>query len=131
MSMTSSTKKAVLAAGVAAGLGLYGADRPAAQQRPPAPQLTSASDDIEVLQLQPNFYVIAGAGGNIAVQIGADGVVIVDTGSAAAVEQVLAQIQKLTRQPIRYIINTNADADHVGGNEKLSAAGQSIIPTGG
>ena len=90
-----------------------------------------AGDDIEVLQIQPNFYVIAGAGGNIGVQIGQDGVVVVDTGTAAKSDQVLAQIQKLTKQPIRYIINTNADPDHVGGNEKLSAAGQSVIPTGG
>ena len=45
-----------------------------AQQRSPA------AADVEVLQIQPNFYLIAGAGANVAVQIGQDGVVIVDTG---------------------------------------------------
>jgi len=97
----------------------------AAQQRP------QSAGDLEVLQIQPNVYMIAGGGANVAVQIGADGVVLVDTGAAAKGDQVLAEIRKLTRQPIRYIINTNADPDHVGGNEKLSSAGQSIIPTGG
>ena len=106
-------------------LGSAGAERILAQQRSPE------SADIEVLQIRPNFYLIAGAGANVAVQIGQDGVVIVDTGMSARADQVLAEIRKLTRQPIRYIINTSADPDHVGGNEKLSAAGQSIIPTGG
>jgi len=106
-------------------LGSSGAERILAQQRSPE------SADIEVLQIRPNFYLIAGAGANVAVQIGQDGVVIVDTGMSARADQVLAEIRKLTRQPIRYIINTSADPDHVGGNEKLSAAGQSIIPTGG
>jgi glyoxylase-like metal-dependent hydrolase (beta-lactamase superfamily II) len=86
---------------------------------------------LQVIRLQPDFYMIAGAGGNIAVQFGPDGVVVVDTGTAANAEAVLAEIRRLTDRPIRYIINTSADADHVGGNEKLSAAGQSIIPTGG
>src|SRR6266446_1195369 len=96
-----------------------------------AQQRSLAGADVEVLQIQPNFYLIAGAGANVAVQFGQDGVVIVDTGVSARADQVLAEIRKLTKQPIRYIINTSADPHHVGGNEKLSAAGQSIIPTGG
>jgi glyoxylase-like metal-dependent hydrolase (beta-lactamase superfamily II) len=72
--------------------------------------------------------MIAGAGANIGVQIGDDGVVLVDTGSAEASDQVLAEIGKLTNKPIRYIINSNGDPDHVGGNEKLSKAGKSLIP---
>lgn len=110
---------------IAACLAVFGPNRPLAQQR------AQPGDEIEVLQLQPNVYLIAGAGAHIVVQIGQDGVVVVDTGTAAKTDQVLAEIKKLTKQPIRYIINTNADPDHVGGNDKLSAAGQSIIPTGG
>jgi glyoxylase-like metal-dependent hydrolase (beta-lactamase superfamily II) len=90
-----------------------------------------SSSGIEVVQIHPDFYLIAGAGANIAARIGQDGVVLVDTGSVDKADLVLAEIRKLTKQPIRFIINTNADADHVGGNDKLSAAGQSIIPTGG
>lgn len=93
-------------------------------QRPPASEL-------EVLQLRPNFYMIAGAGGNVGLQIGTDGVVVVDSGSAAATESVLAAIKKITPQPIRYIINTSADADHVGGNAAVAKAGQTLFTQGG
>ena len=83
--------------------------------------------ELEVVKVRPSFYMIAGAGGNIGVQIGADGVVLVDSGSAAASDDVLAAIKKLTDLPIRYIINTNAEADHVGGNGKLAKAGLTIF----
>ena len=89
------------------------------------------AESLEVIQIRPNFYVIAGDGSNIAVQVGTDGVVIVDTGTGARARQVLAEIRKLSTRPIRYVINTSADADHVGGNDELSAAGESVIPTGG
>jgi glyoxylase-like metal-dependent hydrolase (beta-lactamase superfamily II) len=90
-------------------------------------QRTPASA-IEVVQLRPNFYVIGGAGGNILVQTGPEGVILVDSGSTAMADEVLAAIAKLTPLPIRYIINTSMDADHVGGNEVLSKAGLSILP---
>src|SRR5262245_28498080 len=85
---------------------------------------------LRVLQVQPGFYMIAGAGGNIAVQTGPDGIVLVDSGSAPLADAVLAEIKKLSDQPIRYIINTSANADHVGGNEKLAIAGQSLFVAG-
>jgi glyoxylase-like metal-dependent hydrolase (beta-lactamase superfamily II) len=90
-----------------------------------------AGGAVEAVQIRPNFYMIAGAGANIAVAIGVDGVVAVDAGSTDKADEVVAEIRKLTPQKIRYIINTSADPDHVGGNEKLSLAGESIVPTGG
>jgi glyoxylase-like metal-dependent hydrolase (beta-lactamase superfamily II) len=83
---------------------------------------------VEVVQLRENFYVIGGAGGNILVQLGPEGVILVDSGSTAMADDVLAEIRRLTPLPIRYIINTSMDADHVGGNEVLSKAGLSILP---
>jgi cyclase len=90
-------------------------------QRPPA-------SGVEVVELRPNIYVIGGAGGNIVVQIGPEGVILVDSGSTAMADEVLAEIRRLTPLPIRYIINTSMDTDHVGGNEVLSRAGLSILP---
>ena len=75
--------------------------------------------------------MIAGGGSNVGVQIGDDGVVVVDTGTSAAAPGVLAAIQKLTPRPIRYIIDTSADPDHVGGNETLSKAGQTLFTAAG
>jgi glyoxylase-like metal-dependent hydrolase (beta-lactamase superfamily II) len=89
------------------------------------PQTTHGLD---VVQLRPNFYVIAGAGGNIVMQLGPEGVILVDSGSTAMADNVLSAIRSITPLPIRYIVNTSMDADHVGGNEKLSKAGLSILP---
>ena len=85
--------------------------------------------EIEILQLRPSLYMVAGAGANVAVQVGEDGVVVVDTGSAANASAVLAAVKKITPAPIRYVINTGAGADHVGGNETISKAGLTLLGT--
>jgi cyclase len=85
------------------------------------------STGLSVVQLRSNFYLIAGAGGNIVVQIGPEGVIVVDSGATDRADRVLAEIRRLTALPIRYIINTSMEADHVGGNEKLAKAGLSIL----
>jgi glyoxylase-like metal-dependent hydrolase (beta-lactamase superfamily II) len=87
-----------------------------------------AADGLDLVQIRPNFYVIGGAGGNIVMQTGPDGVILVDSGSTAMVDKVLATIRRVTPLPIRYIINTSMDADHVGGNDRLARAGLSILP---
>ena len=89
------------------------------------------ADDFEVLQLRPNFYMIAGAGANIGVQVGEDGVVVVDAGAASRSDAVIAAIKKITSLPIRYVIDTNMDSDHVGGNEAIAKAGQTLFTQGG
>src|SRR5438105_1225663 len=91
------------------------------------------NSQIHVLHVQGNVYMLAGAVGNIAVQVGNDGVLLVDTGDAEMTDQILASIRQIakpiTNRPIRYIINTHFHPDHTGGNEKLRAAGATI--TGG
>jgi cyclase len=89
---------------------------------------SAPSDGLEVLEVRPAIFMIAGAGGNIAVQVGDDGVVIVDAGEAARAPAVLAAIKRITPKPIRYIIDTGPDPDHVGGNELLSKAGDLFFP---
>ena len=87
-----------------------------------------AADGLDLVQIRPNFYVIAGAGGNIVVQTGPEGVILVDSGSTAMADKVLAAVRRITPLPIRYIINTSMDPDHVGGNDRLARAGLSILP---
>jgi cyclase len=94
-----------------------------------AQQNQPGGDALSVIEVRPNIHMISGAGGNIAVQIGVDGVVVVDTGSQETAAAALAAIRKLTDQPIRYIINTGPGADHIGGNETIAKAGQSIFAT--
>jgi len=75
--------------------------------------------------------MVAGAGGNVGFQTGEDGVVVVDTGSAPNADAIDAVIKKVTTKPIRYIINTSADPDHVGGNAAVAKAGQTLFTGNG
>jgi cyclase len=83
----------------------------------PAPAL------LDTFHVGGNVYMLIGAGANIAVQMGDEGVLVVDTGLAQNAERVIATIRKLSNQPIRWIINTHFHADHTGGNEALAKAG--------
>ena len=96
-----------------------------------APQAAGApSDGLEILEVRPSFFVIAGAGANLGVQVGDDGIVVVDAGSAASAPAVLAAIKRISSKPIRYVIDTGPDADHVGGNEALAKAGEKLFAGG-
>ena len=83
-------------------------------------------NDLDVLPVQANVYMIAGAGGNITVQIGDTGVLVVDTGLAAMSDKVIAAIRKLSNKPLQYIVNTHFHADHTGGNVAIRQAGVTI-----
>jgi cyclase len=75
---------------------------------------------IRALPVRENVWMIVGAGGNITVQTGDDGVLVVDTGSgAAATEKVQAILRAISTKPIRYIVNTNYRPDHTSGNEAM------------
>jgi glyoxylase-like metal-dependent hydrolase (beta-lactamase superfamily II) len=95
-------------------------------QAPAAP----AGASLETIQVRPNFFMIAGGGGNVAVQLGDDGAIVVDSGAATHADALLGAIRRLTDVPIRYIINTSADPDHVGGNAVFSRAGRTIFQVG-
>jgi glyoxylase-like metal-dependent hydrolase (beta-lactamase superfamily II) len=78
---------------------------------------------IEVLPVQGNIYMLAGAGANITVQVGENGVLVVDTGTAPMSGKVIAEIRKLSKKPLRYVVNTSVHDDHTGGNEAFSKEG--------
>jgi glyoxylase-like metal-dependent hydrolase (beta-lactamase superfamily II) len=77
---------------------------------------------VAVLPVQGTVSMITVAGMNVTVQVGKNGVVLVDAPPAEAVQAVMTEVRKLTDKPVRYIVNTNADADHVGGNAALVSA---------
>ena len=82
--------------------------------------------EIHVLPVRDNIYMLVGAGGNITVQVGKDGVLLVDTEYAQLSDKILAAIRKLSTEPLHYIINTHYHADHTSGNENLRKAGSTI-----
>ena len=72
--------------------------------------------------------MLAGAGGNVTVQSGDDGVLVVDTQFAPMADKLLAEIARISgNRPIRYVINTHVHPDHVGGNERFRRAGKAIV----
>jgi cyclase len=110
----------------AAFAGSASAQAPAAQTPPAGAQRSPADAEIHILPVQGNVYMLVGAGGNITVQVGDDGVLLVDAGLAGTSDRVYAAIRTLSDKPIRYIIDTHVHADHVGGNAALAKLGNTI-----
>jgi glyoxylase-like metal-dependent hydrolase (beta-lactamase superfamily II) len=98
---------------------------PARAQGPVVPPAST----VRVTKVQGNVYLLAGAGGNVTVQAGEDGVFIVDTGAVGRSTELLAAIRAISSGPLRYIVNTSAQAEHRGGNAELRLAGRTF--TGG
>ena len=107
----------------ALALAALAAHTGAAQQHP-----SVVRGPLETIQIRPNVHVIFGAGGNVTVHTGEDGMVLVDTGSTAMAPQLLDAVKALSSRPIRLIVNTSASAEHVGGNAVLAAAGTGLSP---
>jgi cyclase len=107
------------------GLTLLSAQAPAARTNPSpirsAPD--PASTEISVVRVQRNVYVLASSAGNVAVQIGDDGVLLVDTGTAPMAQKLFAAIRTLSTKPIHTIVNTHLHSDHTGGNQALVKLG--------
>lgn len=102
------------------------AQRAAAQSNNAPPARDYSKAEVHILPVQGNIYMLVGAGGNVTVQVGNDGVLVVDTGVAEMSEKLLAAIKSLSDKPIRYVINTHVHPDHVGGNETIAKAGSTI-----
>jgi len=133
--------KSLTCAQIAAAVGLFAlgaeirslAQGERAQQNAAAPvyrpvRPTYASrGEIQVLPVQGSVYLLAGAGSNITVQVGPDAVMVVDSNDAAMSQKVLAAIRTLSPAPIRYIVNTSSDPDHVGGNEALATSAEGTV----
>ena len=82
--------------------------------------------EVKIQPAQGNVYMLVGAGGNVTVQVGKDGVLLVDTQYAPMSNKILAAIRTLSTGPIRYIIDTHVHPDHTGGNENIRKAGSTI-----
>ena len=94
-----------------------------AQQHP-----SSTRAGLESIQIRPNVHVIFGAGGNVTVHVGDDGLVVVDSGSTEMARSLLDAIKAISPRQIRMVVNTSADLDHVGGNAIVGGAGVGLSP---
>ncbi len=124
-----SVRSAALAAATAVfvlGFAINAHAAQASRPRGAAPTRDFSKAEVHILPVQGNIYMLVGAGGNITVQTGGDGVLLVDAGFAQMSEKVLAAVRSLSNGPIRYIIDTHVHADHTGGNETIAKAGSTI-----
>ena len=94
----------------------------------PAQEANSLPEEtkIGVLHVQGNVYMLVGTGGNVTAQVGVDGVLVVDTMFEETSDQLLAAIEELSDLPVRFVVNTHAHPDHIGGNAAISLAGKSF-----
>lgn len=83
--------------------------------------------EISTIKLSENIYMLQGAGGNIGVCVGDDGVFIIDDQFAPLTAKIKSAIAKLSSKKVRFVINTHWHHDHVGGNENLGEAGAVIV----
>jgi glyoxylase-like metal-dependent hydrolase (beta-lactamase superfamily II) len=88
---------------------------------------TLCAQQIRVVPVQRNVYVLSSAGNNITVQTGREGILLVDTESAPLAEKTLEEIRRLSQRHVRFIVNTSARDEHAGGNGALA----SLIPADG
>jgi glyoxylase-like metal-dependent hydrolase (beta-lactamase superfamily II) len=101
-----------------------------AQAQAPTPSAAKAIEPVTELRVQnvrTGLNVITGAGGNVVVWSGTDGVVLVDTGLAASSAALVEAIARISAAPVRFVINTHGHADHAGGNEAFARKGAVIV----
>jgi cyclase len=95
--------------------------------RPEDQPAALAAGDVKAVRVQGNVHMIVGAGANIVVQVGEDGILVVDSGAAGTSDKVLAAIKALApEKEIRWMVNTTFRPDHTGGNEPIARAGRTV-----
>jgi glyoxylase-like metal-dependent hydrolase (beta-lactamase superfamily II) len=96
-------------------------------QRGEVARAASDPTTVTVLRVRADIYMLTVNGVNVTLATGPEGAVLVDTGPASGSKALLAAIQKVAATPIRYLIDSSGDADLIGGNGTLAAAGQSLV----
>ena len=82
---------------------------------------------IETIQVSDHVYMLIGAGGNIGVSIGEDGVFVIDDQFAPLTPKIETAIKALSDKQIKYLVNTHYHGDHTGGNVNMHKLGATII----
>jgi cyclase len=110
-------------------LGVASSPARAVDSTPSRPAADAPVPEIHTWHVQGNVWLLSGDGGNVVVQVGEQGVLVVDTGLASMADKLLAAIKQLAgdRKVIRYVINTHLHADHIGGNDVIRKAGETIM----
>jgi glyoxylase-like metal-dependent hydrolase (beta-lactamase superfamily II) len=99
---------------------------PQPPQLPPPPLTAEPGSEHVIYPIRNGVYMISGPSSNVVVQVGADGILVVDSGSVASAGALLEQIRRISDKPIFYLLNTSGDPDHIGGNLQIANAGEEL-----
>jgi len=83
--------------------------------------------EIQATDLGHGLTALAGAGGNITIAVGNDGIIMVDTEYAPLHDKIKAAIAKLSPLPVKYVIITHYHGDHTNGNEAFAKEGAIVV----
>jgi cyclase len=104
-----------------------GASVGAQSRRSQTPAAVPAADQVRVLEVRPNIYMVSGGSTNVTVQVGKHGVLLVDAPLPSLAAATFAAIERVTPAPIRYVINTSAAREHIAGNEAIAAHARAML----
>ena len=82
-------------------------------------QAPQAPAQLSLQKIKDDLYMIEGDGGNVAVYLTNDGVILVDDKFERDFNDIMAKVKSVTDKPVKYVLNTHQHGDHTGSNEKL------------
>src|SRR6202163_1579963 len=83
--------------------------------------------EVKTTDLGNKTYLLEGAGGNVTIAVGTDGIIMVDSQFAPLHDKIKAAIEKISPLPVKYLINTHYHGDHTGGNAAFHRDGATIV----
>jgi glyoxylase-like metal-dependent hydrolase (beta-lactamase superfamily II) len=92
-----------------------------------AQQTDFSKIEVKTIDLGHRTYMLEGAGGNVTIAVGNDGVIMVDSEFAPMHEKHKAAIAAVTNQPVHYLVNTHFHGDHTGGDKAFAEEGAIVV----
>jgi glyoxylase-like metal-dependent hydrolase (beta-lactamase superfamily II) len=114
-----------LAAAITGYAGIAYAQQPASPAAPPQRDFSKTA--IKTTDLGHNTYMLEGEGGNITIAVGGDGIIMVDGEFAPLHDKIKAAIEAISKEPIKYLVNTHFHGDHSGGNGPFHKDGAIVV----
>ncbi len=83
--------------------------------------------EIKPVPIRDGLHMLTGRGGNIGLSVGEDGTFLVDDQYAPLTDKIVAAIETVTDDPVRFLVNTHLHGDHTGGNENFGKLGAIVV----